>query len=162
MSLSLNRGQVAFGSAMGRIQLAGASTWGVGASGYFYKISSGKATQLTATDDTLTGWVDVGFKLSDANIVSNLLTVPTITTSYEFLTYGPGAAFLLPVASGQTLAVTDVGKPINISVSSGIQSADLTNTGTKSFLFVLPPTPEEIAANIVRVYINPAKYGIGS
>lgn len=160
MSLSLTRGQVANGCATGRIQLVAASTWGK-LSGYFFSISSGKATMLTASNDTISGWVDIGFKPGDSNVSSDVLTVPSTTTGYEFPVYTEGT-FYLPVKSGQTLAASYAFAPITVSVTSSLQTADLTNTGTKSLLIVMPPTAEEIAANIVRVMINPAKFGIGS
>ena len=163
MALSITKGTVAHGKGEGRMKLVASSTW-IKLSGYFFKISGSDAAMSLAASTTISGWISIGFNDDDANFTKSTgtLVVPSTTDSrYEFTVYGLGAEFYVPVASGQTLATTHAYKLVDLDVTSNKQTIDLGATSTQ-VVQVLPPTQEEIDANVARVRINPAKYGLGA
>lgn len=158
--MALPKPMVISGKPCGSIQLSASASFDITGGGFFSADSTaGTANMTVATNSVVTGYVDFQADPNDANLSGNVLTVPSTTSDkYRFNYYTGDFVVRMPVKSGQTVAVTHSGLLCDIDVTSNKQTVDLASTST-TVLQVLPVSEEDIALNMVRVRINPAKIG---
>jgi hypothetical protein len=158
--MALPKAMVIEGCADGSIQLAASSSWDITGGFFFAANTSGTADQAEATDTVLTGFVEMQADPNDANLSGNILTVPSSTSDKYRFNYhsSPDLVVRMPVASGITVAATYSGILCDLNVTSYKQTVDPTATST-AVVQVMPVSEEDIALNMVRVKINPAKFG---
>jgi hypothetical protein len=144
------------------IQLTAASTWDK-TGGYFCNINTGTGTadMTDAADTVISGWMKIGFDPNNSafNKSTNVLTVPATTTDEYKFGFIPAQQLeyaRLPVSG--TLAATHGGAQVDIILVGSKQFVDLA-ASTTDVLIVLPPSPEDIADQMARVIVNPAKIG---
>lgn len=160
MADKLVKAQVISGCAIGQLTLTAAETIDV-TGGFFVNIktTTGTADHTVAADTVISGYLDVGAQVDDANIVSNVLTVPASPgVKYTFDFYPVGVVVRMPVTSGQTVVASMGGLLCDLDITTSKQTVDTGSTSTE-VVQILPVSNEDIASNTVRVIMNPAKVG---
>lgn len=154
------KGMAISGKPCGSVLLLAASTWQK-SGGYFFKFSSGYATQCSATDSQVAGWVDIGFDPSDTNVSSGLLTVPATTTEKYRFPYIAAKDIIARIPADSTVVASLGGLARDIVIASSKQSVDVgTATSGYSPLIIIAPNQDDIDEQMVRVYVRPVKYQI--
>lgn len=158
--MALPKAMVIEGCPQGSVQLAASSSWDITGGFFFQANTSGTADLALATNSVLTGFVEMQADPNDSNLSGNILTVPSTTSDKYSFNYhaGPSLVVRMPVASGITVAATYSGILCDLNVSTYKQTVDPTAT-SKTVVQVMPVSEEDIALNMVRVKINPAKFG---
>lgn len=161
MADKLVKAQIISGNSIGKLKLTAAETIDITGGCFVTCTTAGTADVSVAADTKISGYLDLGAQVDDANIVSNVLTIPTSPgTKYEFDFYPStlGLAVRMPVISGVTVSAAYNGVLCDLNITSSKQTVDPTATSI-GVVQVLPVSAEDIASNTVRVIPNPNKLG---